>query len=77
MKLATAFDQTSIGSKLNYVIESTIPTIDFPIISKGILSTVIKAADLASLVVLLYFLKKASAIWLLNTFALHKNRIFM
>lgn len=35
MKLATAFDQGSIGSKLNYVIESTIPTIDFPIISKG------------------------------------------
>lgn len=35
MKLATAFDQTLIGSKLNYVIESTIPTIDFPIISKG------------------------------------------
>lgn len=35
MKLATAFDQESIGTKLNYVIESTIPTITFPIISKG------------------------------------------
>ena len=35
MKLATAFDQVSLGNKLNYVIESTIPTIDFPIISKG------------------------------------------
>jgi hypothetical protein len=36
MKLATVFDQTSIGNKLNYVIESTIPTItNFPIISKG------------------------------------------
>lgn len=35
MKLATAFDQVSIGNKLNYVIESTIPTITFPIISKG------------------------------------------
>lgn len=35
MKLATVFDQASFGSKLNYVIESTIPTIDFPIISRG------------------------------------------
>lgn len=35
MKLATAFDQASLGNKLNYVIESTIPTINFPIISKG------------------------------------------
>lgn len=36
MKLATVFDQESIGNKLNYVIESTIPTItNFPIISKG------------------------------------------
>jgi hypothetical protein len=35
MKLATAFDQELIGTKLNYVIESTIPTITFPIISKG------------------------------------------
>lgn len=35
MKLATSFDQVSIGNKLNYVIESTIPTITFPIISKG------------------------------------------
>lgn len=35
MKLATAFDQISIGNKLNYVIESTIPSITFPIISKG------------------------------------------
>lgn len=35
MKLATAFDQVSIGNKLNHVIESTIPTISFPIISRG------------------------------------------
>lgn len=35
MKLATAFDQVSLGNKLNYVIESIIPTITFPIISKG------------------------------------------
>lgn len=35
MTLATAFDQESIGTRLNYVIESTIPTITFPIISKG------------------------------------------
>lgn len=35
MKLATVFDQESIGNKLDYVIESTIPTITFPIISKG------------------------------------------
>jgi hypothetical protein len=35
MKLATAFDQVSIGNKLNQVIETTIPTITFPIISKG------------------------------------------
>lgn len=35
MKLATVFDQESIGNKLNYVIESTIPTITFPIISRG------------------------------------------
>ena len=35
MKLATAFDQGSIGTKLHYVIESTLPTITFPIISKG------------------------------------------
>jgi hypothetical protein len=35
MKLATKLDQTSIGDKLNYVIQTTIPTITFPIISKG------------------------------------------
>lgn len=35
MKLDTVFDQKSIGTRLNYVIESTIPTITFPIISKG------------------------------------------
>jgi hypothetical protein len=35
MKLATAFDQASLGNKLNLVIESTIPNISFPIISKG------------------------------------------
>lgn len=35
MKLATAFDQASVGRKLNYVIETTLPTITFPIISKG------------------------------------------
>lgn len=35
MKLATKLDQTSIGDKLNYVIQTTIPTITYPIISKG------------------------------------------
>jgi co-chaperonin GroES (HSP10) len=35
MKLATELNQTSIGDKLNYVIQTTIPTITFPIISKG------------------------------------------
>ena len=35
MKLATAYDQESIGDKLNFVIESTIPDMIFPIISKG------------------------------------------
>ena len=35
MKLATAYDQVSIGNKLNQVIENTIPAITFPIISKG------------------------------------------
>ena len=35
MKLATAFDQELVGIKLNQVIESTIPNVAFPIISKG------------------------------------------
>jgi DNA gyrase/topoisomerase IV subunit A len=35
MKLATAFDQELFGNKLNVVIESTLPDITFPIISKG------------------------------------------
>lgn len=35
MKLATVFDQELIGTKLNQVIQTTIPEITFPIISKG------------------------------------------
>jgi hypothetical protein len=35
MKLANDFDQTAVETRLNYVIESSIPTILFPIISKG------------------------------------------
>lgn len=35
MKLATVFDQELIGTKLNRVIQDTIPEITFPIISKG------------------------------------------
>jgi hypothetical protein len=35
MKLATAYDQASIGDKLNNLIQDTLPTITFPMISKG------------------------------------------
>lgn len=35
MKLATDFDQKKVENTLNYVIESSIPSILFPIISKG------------------------------------------